>query len=65
MRKSSKIIDVNYDDIIHETEAAYLFLFDEEEIWLPKSWIEVDTKAKVITLPEYRAVEKEIEGYVT
>jgi uncharacterized protein YuzE len=63
MSKREKIVDIKYDEIMHETEAAYLFLFDDKEVWLPKSWIEVDEKDKVISIPQFRAEEKEIEGY--
>lgn len=63
MSKNHKIVDINYDDIIHETENATLFLFDETEVWLPKSWFELDERDKVISLPQFRAEEKEIEGY--
>lgn len=61
---SKKIVDLKYDDIIHETEAAHLFNFGGKEVWLPRSWCEVDERDKVVSLPEDRAIEKEIEGFV-
>lgn len=63
-KKPNKIVDVSYDAIVHETDHAYLFDFDGTEVWLPKSWVEVDERDRVVSLPEHRAIEKEIEGYI-
>lgn len=64
MSRSKKIVDLKYNEIIHETDAATLFLFGEEqEVWLPKSWTEIDERDHIVSLPEFRAVEKEIEEY--
>jgi hypothetical protein len=55
-----KLADVEYDEIVHETEKAFLFNIGGKEVWLPKSLIEVDYESKTITLPEKWAIEKEI-----
>jgi hypothetical protein len=54
----SKLCDVAYDEIIHETEKAVLFLIDDKEVWLPRSVIEIDSDIKAITLPERMAIDK-------
>lgn len=65
MARQEKIVDLKYDRIIHETESAILFFFDADkcEVWLPRSWIEVNEHDQVVSLPERRAIEKEIEGF--
>lgn len=65
MRKFSKdhIVDLKFDDIMHETDHAYLFSFGGKEVWLPKAWVEVDERDKVISIRQSRAEEKEIEGF--
>jgi hypothetical protein len=50
-----KLTDIDYDSIEMETDKAILFLIDDEEVWLPKSTIEIDEKTKTITLPEWLA----------
>jgi hypothetical protein len=56
----TKLTDVEYDEIVHETEKAFLFNIGGKEVWLPKSVIEVDKDSKTITLPERMATDKEI-----
>lgn len=58
-----RIVDLKFDDIIHKTDHAYLFLFGDKEVWLPKSWVEVDKRDKVVSIFQSRAEEKEIEGF--
>lgn len=47
-----------YDDMEAETEAAYLLVFDDEKIWLPKSQVRVYEKNKKVFVPEWLAIEK-------
>ena len=58
-------MEITYDKIIRETPKAYLVLFGDEWIWLPKSKIEIRelTHEKYITLPMWLAVEKGLEDY--
>jgi hypothetical protein len=46
-----KLADIDYDEIVHETEKAILFRFGEEEIWIPKSIADVDKQDRVVTIP--------------
>jgi hypothetical protein len=43
-----------------ETEKAYHFYDGQREVWLPKSQCEWDDRAKVMTMPEWLAMEKEL-----
>jgi len=60
------------DVIKHETEYAILCVFGDDEVWLPKSQIEIDGgndgwlgEVDVeITLPRWLLEEKEMEDYV-
>lgn len=59
-------VDIDYDSIDHDKETKYAIYvviesgFDEVAVWLPKSQIEVDERNKVITMPEWMALEKEL-----
>ena len=62
----SRIVVVQFDEIMHQTRDAVLFYFkddmDEElsenELWLPRSLIEYDETTRQVFLPEYLAEEK-------
>ena len=57
---------VVFDEIINETDLAYLFLFDEDEIWLPKSQIEnMDEDKRKIGLSDWLIEEHGLENCVT
>ncbi len=43
-----------------ETEKAYRFNDGARTVWLPKSQCEWDAVAKVMTMPEWVAMEKEL-----
>jgi hypothetical protein len=55
-----KIIDVDVDGIVTETEKAICVRHDRKMIWLPKSQVEYDANENVVTLPEWLAIEKEL-----
>jgi hypothetical protein len=48
--------------IKRETEKAYLFssLYEDKEVWLPKSMCEWDEDSKEMTMPEWLAIEREL-----
>lgn len=33
---------LDYDEVIHETDKAVLFLIDDQEVWIPRSLIDGD-----------------------
>jgi hypothetical protein len=43
------------------TDKAWLVVIDGKESWFPKSKCSVNMKRKLITVPEWLAVEKELE----
>lgn len=59
-------VDIDYDHIDEAKEtkhAIYVVIesgFDEIAVWLPKSQVEVDEQRKIITVPSWLAVEKEL-----
>ena len=56
----SDLIDVA-GTIVVETEKAYRFDYGgRDSVWLPKSQCEYDKDAKVMTTPEWLAIEKGI-----
>lgn len=63
MRRSAQgdqdhLAEVEYEDIVSETQRGILFQIDGKRHWLPRSQIEVDTDAKQVTMPEWLAIEK-------
>ena len=65
-RKGAEIVDVRYDriKIDDDRHKSVLFQFDEKEVWLPRSLIEVNTDDKTVTMPVWKAEQEGIEGYV-
>lgn len=65
-QNESRIVNVLFDDIVHETCDAVLFYFKDEqevdlpdnELWLPRSKIKYDETTRQIFLPEDLAREK-------
>ena len=59
-------VDVDYDHIDEdrETKHAYFIVFDEgfDEVscFVPKSQVKIDEDHKVVTMPEWLAVEKNL-----
>lgn len=60
---ANKTIILVYDEIKHTSEKAFFISFGDENIWLPKSQIEIDKEAKTLEIPLWLAVEKELEDY--
>ena len=52
-------IEIN-GEIKHETDAAYLFYDGAREVWLPKSKCEWNQDSKVMMVPEWLAMDKEL-----
>ena len=65
-RKGAEVVDVRYDriKIDDDRHKSVLFQFDEKEVWLPRSLIEVNTDDKTVTMPVWKAEQEGIEGYV-
>lgn len=53
-------LDINYDELVTETEAAWLLSIDGREVWLPKSQCRIYEKTKVIYVPEWLATERDL-----
>lgn len=59
MAKDHDIIEIA-GELRHETEKAYLFYDGNKEVWIPKSQGEWCAKDRVMQLPEWLAMEKEL-----
>jgi hypothetical protein len=55
---SRELIDIEYDELKHETDMAYLVIIDGDEVWIPKSVCELDEDNQIIEVQEWFA-EKE------
>lgn len=57
--RSLRPVEVNYDEVVIETDKAWLVRIDkDEDIWLPKSQCEMDEDAKNLMVAEWLAIEK-------
>lgn len=58
-------VEIYFDEILRETEqgdeqdGAYLFAIDDQEVWLPKSQVEL-VEPGIMEIPEWLAIEKEL-----
>lgn len=57
-------VGIEYERVVHETDAAFLFLVptygtNMQEVWIPKSQIQHhDEDEKLVTVPEWLATKK-------
>ena len=52
--------DYDYEEIVAETDMAWLVRIDGEEYWLPQSQCEINEDYQQIRIPNWLAKEKEI-----
>ncbi len=60
------LVSIEYDELIdsRETLKAYLFIIDDEEVWLPKSQVEdIRETEKVVDIPLWLAKAKGLQTY--
>lgn len=60
MIKKHDLVDLNFDEVLAETEKAWLIVIGDEKHWLPKSQVEIDLEDRQVTLPKWLAEEKEL-----
>lgn len=63
MARPTEKITLVFDKIQAMTPKAILFVFGDDEEWLPRSQIDIDEKTKTLEIPLWLAEEKEIEDY--
>lgn len=54
----SKLHSIEFDSKVRETELAVLLDIDGEEIWFPKSQIDMRSWSNIVEIPEWLAIEK-------
>jgi hypothetical protein len=54
-----RYVEIYYDEIANETDSAYLFKIDGEEVWIAKSQC-VITDGDIVEMPEWLATDKEL-----
>lgn len=55
-----RIVDLEVDEWITDTEKAYLFVINGKRVWLPKSQIEFDEEDRIVSMPERMAIDREL-----
>lgn len=53
-------IDIDFNGVVHETDAAWLLQIGKRQVWLPKKFTEMDVKAATVTIPEWLAEKEEL-----
>ena len=56
--RSDEKINIEYDEIVRETDAAICVKIDGKDHWLPKSQIEHDEAGKTVSVPEWLALNQ-------
>jgi len=51
---------IDFDELIKETDLSWLLKIDGDQIWFPKSRCEIDEDDGTIEVPEWLAIEKEL-----
>jgi len=64
MYNSEEMLELKYDEMIRETELAWLLRFGDDEAWLPKSLCENDCENYVISVPGWMVKKKELDMYL-
>lgn len=54
----NETVDIDFDELVHDTDMAWLISIDSEKVWLPKSECELDEHDQVAQVPEWLAIEK-------
>lgn len=60
------LVVIEGGEFMHETAQAVKLKFDGNEVWIPKSQLDDhDDDYETIVIPEWLAVEKEIDVYIS
>ena len=61
MAQRKRSVEVEYDELIHETDKARLVSVDNGEVWIPLSQVVMwDEDEQVFEIPEWLAIEKNL-----
>lgn len=58
MRRKDDPITFDVDELVRETDRAWLLRIDGDEVWIAKSIGELDERSSEVTIPEWLAEEK-------
>ena len=58
MRRRDDPVTIKVDTLVRETERAWLFAIDGDEVWIAKSQGELDEANSEVTVPEWLADDK-------
>ena len=53
-------VDIDYTEIIHETDRAILFLIDGDKVWIPRSVLELDESTCTISVSKWFAFNTDL-----
>ena len=60
---SDYFIALAHDGVLRETEDAVLFLFDEEEVWIPLKLIDEYDDENEVVVPRWFIEQEGLEAY--
>jgi hypothetical protein len=53
VKDNDDLIEIEFDSIVKETDAATLIDFGDKKIWLPKSQIDLRSWSKIVGIPQW------------
>jgi hypothetical protein len=65
MAQRDKLYDVKYEEMKHQTAKAWLLDIGGKDYWLAKSLCDLNEDDKIVTMPEWLAVEKGLDNEVS
>lgn len=48
-------MEIDFDEVVHESDSAWKVLIDDRTVWLPKSNCELDEMENKATVPKWLA----------
>jgi hypothetical protein len=59
MGRNDEPVEIEFDEVEHETSDSVLFLIGDDKVWLPKSQI-IEQDDGVVTIPEWLAIDRDL-----
>ncbi len=61
-----RMMEIKFDEFLHETDKAYLLRFGDSEEWLPKSQVEtMDMDDSIVEVADWLVEKRGLECYET
>ncbi|MHC4310923.1 MAG: hypothetical protein ACYSW3_00445 [Planctomycetota bacterium] len=55
---------ITYEELLRETDGAYLLRIDGKDHWFPKTQCRVEESHQLVEIPIWLAISRGLEGYL-